>query len=60
MQILLGEISAKLSGRCINIHHAFLPGFKGTRSQRHERGVKLIGATVHYITSALDEGPIIE
>jgi formyltetrahydrofolate deformylase len=62
MQILSDEMSAKLSGRCINIHHSFLPGFKGARPyhQAHERGVKLIGATAHYITSALDEGPIID
>jgi formyltetrahydrofolate deformylase len=51
-----------LSGRCINIHHSFLPGFKGAKPyhQAHERGVKLIGATAHYVTSELDEGPIIE
>ncbi|MBN9040831.1 MAG: formyltetrahydrofolate deformylase [Rhizobiales bacterium 62-47] len=62
MQILSDDMSAKLSGRCINIHHSFLPGFKGARPyhQAHERGVKLIGATAHYVTSALDEGPIIE
>src|SRR6266850_2437331 len=62
MQILSDEMSAKLSGRCINIHHSFLPGFKGARPyhQAHERGVKLIGATAHYVTSDLDEGPIIE
>jgi formyltetrahydrofolate deformylase len=62
MQILSDEMSAKLSGRCINIHHSFLPGFKGARPyhQAHERGVKLIGATAHYVTSALDEGPIID
>jgi len=55
-------VSARLSGRCINIHHSFLPGFKGARPyhQAHERGVKLIGATAHYVTSALDEGPIID
>jgi formyltetrahydrofolate deformylase len=60
--MLSDEMSAKLSGRCINIHHSFLPGFKGARPyhQAHERGVKLIGATAHYVTSALDEGPIIE
>src|SRR5258708_22493643 len=58
MQILSNEMSAKLSGRCINIHHSFLPGFKGARPyhQAHERGVKLIGATAHYVTSDLDEG----
>jgi len=62
MQILSDEMSAKLSGRCINIHHSFLPGFKGARPyhQAHERGVKLIGATAHYVTSDLDEGPIID
>lgn len=62
MQILSDGLSAKLSGRCINIHHSFLPGFKGARPyhQAHERGVKLIGATAHYVTSDLDEGPIIE
>ena len=62
MQILLDEMSARLAGRCINIHHSFLPGFKGARPyhQAHERGVKLIGATAHYVTNALDEGPIIE
>jgi formyltetrahydrofolate deformylase len=62
MQILSTEMSEKLSGRCINIHHSFLPGFKGARPyhQAHERGVKLIGATAHYVTSDLDEGPIID
>jgi len=62
MQILSDNLSAKLSGRCINIHHSFLPGFKGARPyhQAHERGVKLIGATAHYVTRDLDEGPIIE
>jgi formyltetrahydrofolate deformylase len=62
MQILSDDFSAKLSGRCINIHHSFLPGFKGARPyhQAHERGVKLIGATAHYVTSDLDEGPIID
>jgi len=62
MQVLSDGLSAKLSGRCINIHHSFLPGFKGARPyhQAHERGVKLIGATAHYVTSDLDEGPIIE
>ncbi len=62
MQILSDEMSSKLAGRCINIHHSFLPGFKGARPyhQAHERGVKLIGATAHYVTSALDEGPIID
>jgi formyltetrahydrofolate deformylase len=62
MQILSDEMSAALSGRCINIHHSFLPGFKGAKPyhQAHERGVKLIGATAHYVTSDLDEGPIID
>lgn len=62
MQILSSELSAKLSGRCINIHHSFLPGFKGAKPyhRAHERGVKLIGATAHFVTGDLDEGPIIE
>jgi formyltetrahydrofolate deformylase len=62
MQILSDELSAKLSGRCINIHHSFLPGFKGAKPyhQAHQRGVKLIGATAHYVTDDLDEGPIID
>jgi formyltetrahydrofolate deformylase len=62
MQILSDDMSAKLSGRCINIHHSFLPGFKGARPyhQAHDRGVKLIGATAHYVTRDLDEGPIID
>ncbi|MGM9516028.1 formyltetrahydrofolate deformylase [Roseateles sp. DB2] len=62
MQILSGEMCEYLSGRAINIHHSFLPSFKGARPyhQAHERGVKLIGATAHYVTSDLDEGPIIE
>jgi formyltetrahydrofolate deformylase len=62
MQILSEEMSRELSNRCINIHHSFLPGFKGAKPyhQAHERGVKLIGATAHYVTAALDEGPIIE
>lgn len=62
MQILSDELSEKLSGKAINIHHSFLPGFKGAKPyhQAHARGVKLIGATAHYITSDLDEGPIIE
>src|SRR5207247_10004132 len=62
MQILSDEMSARLSGRCINIHHSFLPGFKGARPyhQAHERGVKLIGATAHYVTRDLDEGPITD
>ncbi len=62
MQILSDGLTAKLSGRCINIHHSFLPGFKGANpyTQAHDRGVKLIGATAHYVTADLDEGPIIE
>jgi formyltetrahydrofolate deformylase len=62
MQILSDELCAALDGHCINIHHSFLPSFKGARPyhQAHERGVKLIGATAHYVTSHLDEGPIIE
>jgi formyltetrahydrofolate deformylase len=62
MQVLSNELAAKLSGRCINIHHSFLPGFKGSRPyhQAHARGVKLIGATAHFVTADLDEGPIIE
>lgn len=62
MQILSEELATKLAGRCINIHHSFLPGFKGARPyhQAHARGVKLIGATAHFITADLDEGPIIE
>lgn len=62
MQVLSDGLSAKLLGRCINIHHSFLPGFKGAKPyhQAHERGVKLIGATAHYVTPDLDEGPIIE
>lgn len=62
MQILSDTLSARLSGKCINIHHSFLPGFKGAKPyhQAHERGVKLIGATAHYVTADLDEGPIIE
>ena len=62
MQILSDGLAAKLQGRCINIHHSFLPGFKGAKPyhQAHHRGVKLIGATAHYVTSDLDEGPIIE
>jgi len=62
MQILSDGLSVKLQGRCINIHHSFLPGFKGAKPyhQAHERGVKLIGATAHYVTADLDEGPIIE
>ncbi|MDN2664584.1 formyltetrahydrofolate deformylase [Psychromonas sp. 14N.309.X.WAT.B.A12] len=62
MQILSNELCDQLAGRAINIHHSFLPGFKGGKPyhQAHERGVKLIGATAHYVTSDLDEGPIIE
>lgn len=62
MQILSDELCQDLSGRIINIHHSFLPSFKGARpyAQAHDRGVKLIGATSHYVTGALDEGPIIE
>ena len=62
MQILSNELTQQLSGRCINIHHSFLPGFKGAKPyhQAYDRGVKVIGATAHYVTSDLDEGPIIE
>jgi formyltetrahydrofolate deformylase len=62
MQILSDDLSAKFSGHCINIHHSFLPGFKGAKPyhQAHQRGVKVIGATAHYVTTDLDEGPIIE
>ena len=62
MQILSDGLSQQLAGRCINIHHSFLPGFKGAKPyhQAYDRGVKLIGATAHYVTSNLDEGPIIE
>lgn len=62
MQILSPELSRDLSGRAINIHHSFLPSFKGAKPyhQAHARGVKLIGATAHFVTDALDEGPIIE
>ena len=62
MQVLSDALTAKLSGKCINIHHSFLPGFKGAKPyhQAHTRGVKLIGATAHYVTTDLDEGPIIE
>ncbi|MBB4659073.1 formyltetrahydrofolate deformylase [Parvularcula dongshanensis] len=61
MQILSDEMAAYLAGRCINIHHSFLPGFKGARPyhQAHARGVKMIGATAHYVTGDLDEGPIL-
>jgi formyltetrahydrofolate deformylase len=62
MQILSPRLCAVLSGRCINIHHSFLPSFKGAKPyhQAHARGVKIIGATAHYVTTDLDEGPIIE
>ncbi|MEL4358076.1 MULTISPECIES: formyltetrahydrofolate deformylase [unclassified Luteococcus] len=62
MQILSPELCEALTGRAINIHHSFLPGFKGANPYRqaHQRGVKLIGATAHFVTSDLDEGPIIE
>jgi formyltetrahydrofolate deformylase len=62
MQVLSDELCRKMSGRIINIHHSFLPSFKGANpyKQAHERGVKLIGATSHYVTADLDEGPIIE
>ena len=62
MQILSPELCAALEGRAINIHHSFLPGFKGANpyKQAHQRGVKLIGATAHFVTTDLDEGPIIE
>ena len=62
MQILSEEMCQKMSGRIINIHHSFLPSFKGANpyKQAYERGVKLIGATSHYVTADLDEGPIIE
>ena len=61
MQIFSDEQSAHFAGRCINIHHSFLPGFKGARPyhQAHARGVKIIGATAHFVTADLDEGPII-
>lgn len=62
MQVLSPRLCARLAGKCINIHHSFLPSFKGAGpySQAHKRGVKLIGATAHYVTTDLDEGPIIE
>lgn len=62
MQILSDDLCRKLEGRAINIHHSFLPSFKGAKPyhQAYKRGVKLIGATAHYVTAALDEGPIIE
>lgn len=62
MQILSPQVCAELAGRAINIHHSFLPSFQGAKpyTQAHDRGVKLIGATAHYVTAQLDEGPIIE
>jgi len=62
MQVLSPEVCERLAGKIINIHHSFLPGFKGAKpyQQAHERGVKLIGATAHFVTEDLDEGPIIE
>lgn len=62
MQILSDDLSTRLAGRCINIHHSFLPGFKGAKPyhRAHARGVKLIGATAHFVSADLDEGPIIE
>ena len=62
MQVLSNDLSERLYGRVINIHHSFLPSFKGAKPyhQAHDRGVKLIGATAHYVTPDLDEGPIIE
>ncbi len=62
MQVLSPELCTRLEGRAINIHHSFLPSFQGARpyQQAHDRGVKLIGATAHYVTADLDEGPIIE
>jgi formyltetrahydrofolate deformylase len=62
MQVLSDDLSTRLRGRAINIHHSFLPGFKGAKPyhQAYDRGVKLVGATAHYVTADLDEGPIIE
>jgi formyltetrahydrofolate deformylase len=62
MQVLSDDLCGKLEGRAINIHHSFLPSFKGAKPyhQAHARGVKLVGATAHYVTADLDEGPIIE
>ena len=62
MQVLSDDLCKRLSGRAINIHHSFLPSFKGARPyhQAFDRGVKLVGATAHYVTAVLDEGPIIE
>ena len=61
MQILTNETCEKLAGKCINIHHSFLPSFKGARPyhRAHQRGVKMIGATAHFVTADLDEGPIL-
>ena len=62
MQVLSNDLCRELAGKAINIHHSFLPSFKGAKPyyQAHDRGVKLIGATAHYVTADLDEGPIIE
>jgi formyltetrahydrofolate deformylase len=62
MQVLSDDLCRSLEGRCINIHHSFLPSFKGAKPyhQAHARGVKVVGATAHYVTADLDEGPIIE
>jgi formyltetrahydrofolate deformylase len=62
MQVLSDTMCRRLEGRCINIHHSFLPSFKGAKPyhQAHARGVKVVGATAHYVTADLDEGPIIE
>ena len=62
MQILSDDLCTALAGRAVNIHHSFLPGFKGAKPyhQAHARGVKLVGATAHFVTAQLDEGPIIE
>ena len=62
MQILSEDFCSKMPGKIINIHHSFLPGFKGAKPyhQAHDRGVKIIGATAHFVTADLDEGPIIE
>jgi formyltetrahydrofolate deformylase len=62
MQVLSQEFCSSLPGKIINIHHSFLPGFKGAKPyhQAHDRGVKIIGATAHFVTADLDEGPIIE
>ena len=62
MQVLSDDLCRRLSGHAINIHHSFLPSFKGARPyhQAFDRGVKLVGATAHYVTAELDEGPIIE